>query len=164
MWLCFTSSGGWAKSKPPPCSEAQLTWGSLVSCDHAATAWSIPWNPEWGKRSSGHDQHISNHLASPQCQNPAGKASPLLCQGAQHGCSFPTLPHSCPGASSWGIQVTYTCQTSTEHEPGCPTLRFTPGSKRKSGSQVSFPVCVIWQVCWWSYSKPLPARFWRYCH
>lgn len=160
MCLGFTSCWGLTAS-PHPVSEAQLTWGSFFTCDHSATAWSIPWDPERAKRGTSHDQHrLQQSLCSPWCQNPSGKASPLLCQGAQCGCSLPTLPHSCPG---W-IQVTsYTCQTSTEHEPGCPALRFRTGSKRKSASQAPFPVCVIWQVCWWSRFDPHPARFWRYC-
>lgn len=82
----------------------------------------------------------SNHLASPGCPNAAGKASPLLRQGARHGCSLPTLPHPYPGASSWWIQLTScTCQTCTEHEPAplhwCSDLEVRENQPLKSHSQ-----------------------------
>lgn len=147
---------GWA-----PGSEAQLTWGSSVSCDHSATAWSIPWNPEGGKRGTSHDQH---RVQQAPCQNPAQKASPLLCQGAQCGYILPPLLHSCPGASSWWIQVTsYTCQTSTDCEPGHPTLRFRSGIREnqplKSHSQCVWFAGLLMEIFWltsWQILKALP--------
>lgn len=160
MWLCFTWSWWWAKSMFPPCTEAQLTWGNLLNCDCSALAQSIPWSPKWGKQGTNHDRY--------RMQQPPGQSSPV--RDLVLKSSMKSASSSLWGSSAW-LQLAHPPSplhwskwlmdrgyhlrlpdTRTEQEPDLPAARFGPGSEHesKSTAQVSFPVCVIWQVCSWS--------------